>query len=245
MENNFWMSQIIACLVLLKANYLCGLMVRHKKLKVNYTRKIGHFALFFLPIFLNSVLKYERTPTTFILSMIFMISAMGLYWEPFRKRSPFLDTCFLAFDRPEDRPHTLKWLITQTIAGVLVMLVLIIYFTSIGMPNLIYIPVLINGIGDGLAEPVGVKFGKIKYETRALFSDKKFIRTVEGSACVLVMSIITVVAFKSYFSTTQFIAALISIPIVMTFTEAISPHTWDTPFLYTASGLSIYAIFLI
>lgn len=245
MEKNFWIAQAAGITVMMTTNYLCGLLVRHKNIKVNYTRKIGHFALFFLPIFLNSVLEYKQTLETFIISMTIMVSSMLLFWEPIRKRSAFLAICFMSFDRPEDRPHTLKWLVTQTIAGVAVMIGLIIYFINIGMPKLIYIPVLINGIGDGLAEPVGVRFGKIKYQTRALFSDKRFIRTIEGSACVLVMSIITVICFKSYFSQPQFIAALIAIPIIMTVTEAISPHTWDTPFLYTASGLSIFGILMI
>ena len=76
---------------------------------------------------------------------------------------------FLSFDRPEDRPNTLLWLSTQITIGYLILIPTIIFFISIGYGDLILIPILVNGIGDGLAEPVGVRFGRLKYKTYALF----------------------------------------------------------------------------
>jgi dolichol kinase len=119
---------------------------------------------------------------------------------------------------------------------------MIFLFYKEGLSNLIFIPILINGIGDGLAEPVGIRFGRLKYKTYALFSKRKYVRTIEGSACVFITSIIVIFLFKSYFSPAEFICALIVIPIAMTLAEAFAPHTWDTPFLFFVGYMSLYII---
>lgn len=245
MDKNFWITQLIGFLIHFSIAYGNGLLVRHKNIKVNYTRKINHFFLFFLPIFLNSIFVYERTLVSTIIGLCIMTCSLIIYIEPVRTRITPIGTAFLSFDRPEDRPFTLLWLSTQIAMAGVVLVPLLIYFSSINMVELIYIPLFINGLGDGLAEPVGIRFGKHSYETWALFTRKKFIRTYEGSACVLVVSILTIILFQNSFTTPQFVVALISIPIVMTLAEAFSPHTWDTPFLYTASGLSLSGIMML
>ncbi|MBT3386561.1 MAG: hypothetical protein HN417_01375 [Desulfobacula sp.] len=113
------------------------------------------------------------------------------------------------------------------------------------MAELIWIPLLIITFGDGLAEPVGIRFGRHKYETYAFFSKKKYVRSLEGSACVFLASIIVVMVFHSSFTQLQFIIALIFIPFLMTFVEAFSPHTWDTPTLFLAGYSALYGISLI
>ncbi len=245
MDKSFVITQLMGFVIHFSVAFANGLLVRHKNVKVNYTRKINHFLLFFLPIYLHSVFSYERTLESTVMGMIIMVASLIIYINPIRSRVPIIATAFLSFDRPEDRPYTLLWLSTQMVAGSFIMIPLIIYFSSIGMIELIYIPLLINGIGDGLAEPVGIRFGKHPYRTWALFTRKRYIRTLEGSACVLFISILTIVLFRASFTTPQFIVALAAVPVVMTLAEALSPHTWDTPFLYTISGLSLSGILMI
>jgi len=103
-------------------------------------------------------------------------------------------------------------------------------------------PILINGIGDGLAEPVGVRFGRHPYQTKALFTRKKYVRTLEGSACVFLASIAILIYFHALFTPGQLVAALIILPLVMTLAEAFSPHTWDTPFLFLVGYLTLFVI---
>ena len=152
---------------------------------------------------------------------------------------------FLSFDRPEDRPNTLLWLSTQITFGYLILIPNIIFFISIGYGDLILIPILVNGIGDGLAEPVGVRFGRLKYKTYALFSKIKYERTVEGSACVFFTSLIVIIFFHSSFTFAEFFSALIIFPFVMTLAEAFAPHTWDTPFLFLFGFITIYLVKII
>ena len=149
---------------------------------------------------------------------------------------------FDGFDRPEDRPHTLTWLWTQFAAGFGVMLPMIWLCGQWGLESLVLIPILINVIGDGLAEPVGVRFGTHEYKTKALFTNKEYVRTLEGSACVLITGFIVVAMHFDYFTTIQFVLAMLIVPIVMTLTEAYSPHTWDTPFLMFTGYASLMLI---
>jgi len=219
-----------------------GNLVFYKNVKVNYTRKINHFALFFLPIFIDRMFPYKSSIGFIAIGCIVGLLSLIIYIYPIRSRIHFIRIMFLSFDRPEDRPYTLKWLSTQVAVGYLIIIPMLILFFNAGYTNLIFIPILINGIGDGLAEPVGIRFGRLKYKTYALFTKRKYVRTIEGSACVFITSIIAILVFQSCFNHAQFITALISVPIVMTLAEAFSPHTWDTPFLFFSGYIMLYLI---
>ncbi|MFV2058354.1 MAG: hypothetical protein ACC707_17955 [Thiohalomonadales bacterium] len=162
--------------------------------------------------------------------------------EPIRLRSEFISTVFAAIDRPEDRPYTLLWVSTQVMATYIVLIIMLAWLSSYDMTVLIYITVLIAGIGDGLAEPVGVRFGKRKYQVRALFTDRKYTRSIEGSLCVFLSGILAIILLQEQLTFNQFYLSLLIIPIVMTLAEAFSPHTWDGPFLYLAGGSSTIAM---
>ncbi len=242
METGYLFDQLIKVSLLFGIQYSTGLLVVFKGVKVNYTRKINHFMLFLLPVYLDSTYVYEESPELFVSGAFFTVLSMAIYTRPIRNRVPVIKTMFRSFDRPEDRPYTLLWLVTQVLAGYLVLIPMGLLFAHYDLLHLILIPVLINGIGDGLAEPVGVAFGRHKYRTHALFTRKKYVRTLEGSACVLITSIITVAAYSAYFTPWQLAAGLVIIPLLMTIAEAFSPHTWDTPFLFLVGYLALFAI---
>jgi dolichol kinase len=244
-ESVFLLNQIVKGLLLYLIQYGNGLLVRHGGVRVNYTRKINHFALFFIPMYLDRVFAYENSLGLFVLGSCMVIITLAIYVKPLRERVPFIATMFLSFDRPEDRPRTLLWLSTQITTGFLVIIPMIILFAQQGLLDLVLIPILINGIGDGLAEPVGVRFGKHTYEVYALFTDKKYLRSLEGSACVFITSILVVAFHFAYFTQPQFIVALIALPFLMTLAEALAPHTWDTPFLFFVGYSSLFLISLI
>ena len=238
----FWINTILKLLSLWIISYGTGSLVFYKDVKVNYTRKINHFALFFLPMYFDRVFPYEKSIGLITIGCLIGVFSLIIYIHPVRSRIHFIRRMFLSFDRPEDRPYTLKWLSTQIAVGYLIIIPMIILFFKAGYSNLIFIPILINGIGDGLAEPVGIRFGRLKYKAYALFSKRKYVRTVEGSACVFITSIIVILLFQSSFNHAEFICALIAIPIVMTLAEAFAPHTWDTPFLFFTGYIILYLI---
>ena len=233
---------IIQTIILTSVVYASGNLVYYKGLKVNYTRKINHFALFFVPIFLENIFPTEHSIELIIISSFLVVGSLLIYTKPLRNKSRIVKRMFLSFDRPEDRPNTLLWLSTQITFGYLILVPAIIFFISIGYGDLILIPILVNGIGDGVAEPVGVRFGRLKYKTYALFSKIKYERTVEGSACVFFTSLIVIIFFHSSFTSAEFFSALIIFPLVMTLAEAFAPHTWDTPFIFLFGFFTIYIV---
>ena len=225
-----------------------GTLARYFNVKVNYTRKINHFAIFFMPVFIDKQYNAETFTDFIYLAISAAISTLSLlaFYEPIRKVIPPAQLMFEGFDRPEDRPHTLTWLWTQFGVGFGVMLPMIRLFGQRDLESLVLIPILINIIGDGLAEPVGIRFGKHEYKTRALFTNKTYVRTLEGSACVLITGFIVLAYHASAFDTTmQFALSMLFVPIIMTLTEAYSPHTWDTPFLMFTGYVSLLLIMLI
>ncbi len=242
LDLSFLLTQAVNLVFLCLIQYGNGLLVIHKNVKVNYTRKINHFTLFFIPVYLNRGYAYDEAYGLFILGAALATLKFIFYIEPIRERVSFINVMFHSFDRPEDRPHTLLWIATQTAVGHIVLISMGVFFAQRGLLHLILIPILIYGIGDGLAEPVGVRFGKHKYRVYALFSEKKYYRTLEGSACVFAVSLIIIATQFTHFTPLQFIVALAVIPLLMTLTEAFSPHTWDSPFMFLFGYLALFAI---
>ena len=237
-------STLAKGITLLAVMLSTGFLVRYSGVKVNYTRKVNHFAIFFLPVFIDKQFDAE-TFTNFVylaISAVITTVSLLMFYEPIRKLIPPYQLMFEGFDRPEDRPYTLVWIWTQFAAGFAVMLPMIWLFGQWGLGSLVLIPILINVVGDGLAEPVGIRFGKHEYKTRALFTEKEYVRTLEGSACVLITGLIVVAMHYEYFTMTQFVLSMLLVPLLMTLTEAYSPHTWDTPFLMFTGYVSLLLI---
>jgi dolichol kinase len=242
MSQEFWISESskMACYGLVF--WLGGLLVLYKGVKVNYTRKINFLILFLAPLLFARSFPSKPTVAEDFWRAVFFAAFLLLFIEPVRNRIPLVRTMFLSYDRPEDQPHTLLWLSTQIIAGYAVMIPMTKVFAGQGMAELMFIPILVHGIGDGLAEPVGVRFGRHKYATRALFSDKRYTRSYEGSACVFVAGLLAVLLFRNSFTPMQLAAALMVVPVVMTLAEAWSPHTWDTPLMFLSGTVALLLI---
>ena len=239
---NYWLSEAARTLVLFVAAYALGLWVQRRGIRVNYTRKILHFLLFFVPLSLAPLLPFQASTFTIVTSGLVFLGSILVLGAPLRARSGFLATAYAAFDRPEDRPYTLLWLSTQILATYAVLIPVIWWLDGYGKTQLVFIAVLVAAIGDGLAEPVGVRFGRHTYRTRALFTDRSYTRSLEGSACVLASGMLAVLVMRSQFDReAQFLLALLLVPVLMTLAEAWSPHTWDGPFLYGVGGASTVA----
>lgn len=242
MDLTFFQNQTAQFILLHVIAFFEGLMVIKGGVKVNYTRKLNHFFVFFLPFVIKMYLPYDENLLTMLLMVVISLSTLIIYIKPIRTKYKLFGTMYAAFDRPEDRPHTLKWLFTQYLATYIVAVPLYFYFHAIDVPQLLLILIFVNGIGDGLAEPVGVRWGKHKYKVRALFTKQTYTRSIEGSACVFITAVFVLLAFSDVFTTQQLIAALIVLPISVTLAEAYSPHTWDSPLIFLVGGLVLIGI---
>tara|TARA_B100000749_G_C18415671_1_gene461192 strand:+ start:401 stop:1138 length:738 start_codon:yes stop_codon:yes gene_type:complete len=223
--------------------YAMGCLVYYNNVKVNYTRKIGHFSIFFIPIFSEYFFLDGGNGVT---SFPFFLSILIVIHPRVRNKFSFFQRTFLALDRPEDRPYTVRWFYTQAFTSVITIMLLVALANQLGVDwlgmNLLLIP--LTAIGDGLAEPIGVRFGTHRYKSFSLFPiiKNKYYRTLEGSVTVYLSSLLILLLYQNFFTTSQFINALIILPILVTLTEAVSPHTQDSAFLNLSAGIGILFI---
>ncbi|MGA2403499.1 MAG: hypothetical protein ABSG91_17630 [Syntrophobacteraceae bacterium] len=216
--------------------------------KVNYTRKLQHFAAYLVPLISGTPrANTGYHPIGFIPhvweGMMTLLMFLVLI-KPLRECSTFFMLQFNSLDRPEDRPHTLKWIVLgNIIPGLILIIVFKQLFEYIDEPDLGLIIVFIVGIGDGLAEPVGIHWGRKKYLAPSWGMNKRYIRTYVGSACVFITGVVsTLFLYQEFNSTTQFLVSILFIPAIMTLVEATAPHSMDTPAMMTIGFSVLYAI---
>ncbi len=229
---------LFAVFIELLGKVVCAYIVRNYKVKINYVRKLALRPWRKLKIYIISLFfVIDSSGTIAAIMMLFCLDQMKTIlteWNVIRRRIPILAYAFVAWDRLEDRPYTLRYDMLEDILRFAVYLPFILIFGKASI--IIMIPNLINEFGDGLAEPVGIRFGRHKYKAKALWHDGKFWngefqRSLEGSAMVFLTSIIVLFAYQDLFSVSQLVVAFLLIPITMTLAEAFSPHTNDGPFL--------------
>ncbi len=168
----------------------------------------------------------------------------ALMIRPIRSRVRFLYIGHRCFDRPEDRPYTLIWFISQMLALGIILVPMTQYFVSKGLWSLYLIAAAANGLGDGLAEPIGKVFGKKKYKVYALFTKREYTRSYAGSACVAFFTAFGILLNIQILSISQLVILLAILPALITYVEAKSPNTWDNLFIYLVCWIVIYLVVL-
>jgi len=253
-STNFWLSNVAKVVVMMTVSLFGGILARHycqvdskgyiitnkaSKFKVNYTRKLQHFAAYMVPLVIKSSFK---GPLSLAWGDLMTMISFLVFIKPLREKFTFLMMQFNSLDRPEDRPNTLKWIIAGNIVpGLFILMFFKWLFADNG--NLTFIIVFITGIGDGMAEPVGIAWGRHKYKTRGCFSKRKYTRSWEGSACVFLSGMIfPALQWRDFANFNQVLVAMLILPPTMAYAEAVAPHTMDTPVLMIASGIILYVI---
>ena len=283
---NLWINIALMVIMFATVGLVAGTIAVKTNFNVGYTRKMLHFSSFFLPFAVDEIVEVPSHFSVTFLKFWLILAVYILATKPIRRKFYPAGLMFRAIDRPEDRPHTLFWLVTQFISSGLVFLPFISYWNDKQNDNpdeysnefaeeLSLIVVLINGLGDGLAEPVGVKFGgyepfgkSLKYKTRGYWLETEkvnnnldskcgpgswfnfriklkhdyFTRSYPGSFMVWLVSFISILALNNPFTTDQLVIAAIFVPPLMTLTEAFSPRTWDSPFLFLVGSLLLTII---
>lgn len=219
---------------------------RHSKFKVNYTKKVHHFAAHMLPLLIvkTDLGANKNVPASLDLMWHYwfaMFSTLVLI-KPLRERCKILMIQFNAMDRPEDRPYTMLWTIAyNNIPGYALTIFFRWLYPRTGVHvDLATIVSLINTVGDGLAEPIGIYFGKHRYKTRGCCNKTAYERSFEGSSCVFMASMVATTIFWHALRTRlQFWFTIMVLPIIMAITEALSPHTVDSCFIHGIGGITL------
>ena len=77
--------------------------------KVNYTRKIQHFAAYLVPLLSPPTKPFGILPHLW--ESLFVLFMFLVLIKPIREASKFFMLQFNSLDRIEDRPNTLKWIV--------------------------------------------------------------------------------------------------------------------------------------
>ena len=239
----------------LLGKFLFSIAIFKYRIKINYVRKLAlrpwrKLKTYVIPLIVVGLLGVPDSASSAVAGVVIfffldLLKTMLTEWHVIRRKSTFLSRAFVSWDRLEDRPYTLRYDILEDVLRFFVYLPFILIFGKEAM--LVMIPNIINEFGDGLAEPVGIRFGRIKYRTRSLyykgkFWAGKFERSVEGSSMVFLFSIIALVLYRGEFTGMQFGILLAVLPIIMTLAEAVSPHTNDGPALALVGCSTIWAV---
>ena len=236
-------KKFILYTVIVLETILNGFLKKKYKIKVNYTRKINHIFIWSFPFIIDRLINIDENIISILWNIWFSFFGLTLWMKKTRDLdcTNLLNLSYETIDRPEDRPNTLKWITYQRISIALVLIPFSFLWTKWETSYFIIISLVILTFGDGLAEPIGIRFGKHKYKVKGIGTDKIYTRSLEGSSMVYLVSIIIIIIFNDYFKKIEFIINLILIPLLTTIVEAISPHTLDNPliFLTSASILSI------
>jgi dolichol kinase len=257
----YWIEQLPKVAVMMTVSIIGGLLCRYfcridergyiitnkdSVFKVNYTRKLQHFAAYLVPLLLHTrAAAAQRGALTLSWGNWFTLLGFLIMIKPLRERSRFVMLQFNALDRPEDRPETLSWIVGGNIVPGIVLIIFFRWlYAQTGLnPDLTYVFLFVTGIGDGFAEPVGIYLGRHKYWTKSCSGDRAYQRSFEGSACVWLSGLVFCSVMWYTFATSwQFWVTMLILPPVMTIAEAKSPHTIDTPFLMGTGGLVIFLV---
>ena len=157
----------------------------------------------------------------------------------FSDHAPF-SWAFAGNTRPADAPNEAfyfwsSWLLS--IAG-LILIDLVLHD-----PAITRMAAIIVGIGDGLAEPIGTRFGKYIYKPPGFWKFRSPRRSLEGSAAVCLgafLSFIGATWFEAGFDTPKMLAAGSAVAVGTTIVEAVTPHGLDNlTIAITVAGLMI------
>ena len=232
----FLIHEVVTLAALSASALLLGTAVIRYGVKVNYTRKVLRILLLVIPLALLYFWPYTPSATTCLLKGCVLTGMFFGLSSSIRSRFWPSRICFAALDRPEDRPHTILLLTTQSAACFAVIIFTAWWLDFYNAQRLLLIGLLVDGLGDALAEPVGIAFGRFRYRTRSLFSNVSQWRTLEGSACVFLSAVLAIFLVRDVFSPAELWLAFLMVPLLVTLAEAYSPHTWDGPFLYFTSA---------
>ncbi|MEM6596931.1 MAG: hypothetical protein AAF635_02000 [Cyanobacteria bacterium P01_C01_bin.69] len=215
-----------------------GIAKTRGKLQESDSRKINHIAVFvggalvfgWLPEAVARVNLYAIA--LLILSLVILVCC-------FQDSSPF-SYAYAANTRSSDAPHSTFFFWFSWCVSIAALAAVDFLFTQMSVTRM---AILIVGVADGIAEPIGKRYGRHRYPVLS-FGDNPSFRSVEGSSAVWIATavVVSAVALCSPNIVDSYISwsfAVVTISSVITIVEAISPRGCDNfTLLLTAAGLT-------
>jgi phytol kinase len=220
-----------------------GKLKQKLNLKIHLTRKLFCMMIFISGFILPQIISTQNFPHYFPLlssvMTIFLILSLSSKIRLFFLPSTLT---FEAINREGEENETLKRLWTETLfTSILVFIAG--YFFSPSFQIYLFYPALVSGLSDSAAEIVGGYWGKKKYQTLKLWGGGTHYRTIEGSFAFFIVSVLISGLISFYVPHGESVVLTLTLlPILLTLTEAYAPHSWDNPFIFLTSYLTIAII---
>ena len=221
----------ISFLFVTSIGFLAYSLKTRYKLKTNYSRKIFHFIIFTSVLLIGIFFPLHRVAAFSVGAGIFILLLITV------PKKGFLKNIYFSLAREQDEPHRSYFLLIPFIATALGGLT-----TGVLFSQYYQVGYLTAGWGDASGEPIGVRFGKHKYNVPTL-SKTKCTRSLEGSLSVFFFSYLAaalVLIFLEYGYESFFLA--IAAGFVTMLIEAISPHGWDNFTTQLSGCIGIYLL---
>jgi len=135
----FWLEQLPKLALMMTVSLLGGLLCRYfcrtdadgyivttksDVFKVNYTRKLQHFAAYLIPLLMHTkAAKGIEGPLTLTWGNWVTLLGFLVLIKPVREATTFFMLQFNSLDRPEDRPNTLSWIVGGNIIPGCIMII--------------------------------------------------------------------------------------------------------------------------
>jgi phytol kinase len=212
----------IICILLFL--FISGILKLKYQIKTNYTRKLFHIL-----VFTNAGVFgyfYDHTAVMFYGGLTGLIIICVIYQGEGK-------ILYEGIAREQDKPHRSFYIGVPFICTALGGL-----FNSFLFGQLAIIGYLVAGWGDAIGEPIGVRFGKHKYNVPTL-QNVKCQRSLEGSIAIAVMSAVAVavglylINIASYWT---ILMICVACGILTALVEAVSPHGIDN---FTTQAISV------
>ena len=195
---------------------LAGYLKTRHNWRTGYTRKLFHFLIFGTVVAVQW--KWKTPGVCLFGAMTTVVIAYALI----RGRGHFM---YEAMAREKDEPHRTRYIITPYLATLIGGLISNIFF-----PAAAVFGYLVTGLGDAIAEPIGVRFGKHQYRVPAI-RGVRAVRSIEGSFSVLIASLFSLILWlalsPAFDVSARSLLIVLLIAIFSTLVEAVSPHGWD------------------
>ncbi|MEM9941479.1 MAG: hypothetical protein AAF939_07795 [Planctomycetota bacterium] len=217
-----WFAWSWGCLV------LCGALRTKRHWKTAYTRKIFHFL-----IFVTAAAIQLKWGTPMVCQFGISVTVLLIWTVTFGRSSAL----YVAIARPKDAPYQTMHIVVPYFATLIGGFSSAVFFGNFSVFGL-----LVTGLADAIAEPVGAKFGKHEYRVPS-FVGLKVTRSFEGSTAVFVFSLVAtalaISSLKTELNAMEMVYCLTLVPVASTVAESISPHGWDNlPLQVLPSGLA-------
>ncbi|MEO1402351.1 MAG: hypothetical protein AAFV72_14070 [Cyanobacteria bacterium J06635_1] len=219
---------------------MTGILTEQQKLHEADSRKINHMAVFVGGSLLFGWLP-EASARVNLYAVCSAILIMVVIVCCFRNAVPFR-YAYAANTRQSDAPHVTFFFWVSWVVSIAALAMVDVLFAQMAVTR---IAVLIVGIADGVAEPIGRRYGRHRYRVLSLWGPSSF-RSLEGSLAVWGTTLAVILCCSAHIGTGQstWLVAALTTASVVAVVEAISPRGCDN-FTLLLSAASLTNIFLL